>query len=295
MIDRIAPDGAQPDDVTLVADGFSFLETPRWRDARLWAIDMYAERVVSVGADGNVATIEIGEVPAGLAWARSGELLVLTRAGSIRRRTPDGWQEVAQVPTGPAPCHEITVDARGNMFVGVFGLASGALLSVDAAGRARRVAGGLLLPNGQALTDDGRTLLVAESAGQRITAFTIEPDGSLVDRRVWASLGPPATARTLPQVFGQVETWCDGIAVDPDGGCWVADAFGRRALRFDRSGRMTDEIGTGGFGCYSCAFGGDDGSTLYLCTAPPGEDEAARRTGRQGRLLARHCSVGSAG
>lgn len=37
---------------------------------------------------------------------------------------------------------------------------------------------GMLLPNGQALTPDGRTLIVAESAGQRLTAFTISPDGS---------------------------------------------------------------------------------------------------------------------
>jgi hypothetical protein len=36
----------------------------------------------------------------------------------------------------------------------------------------------LLLPNGQVLTADGETLIVAESAGQRLTSVTLTPEGS---------------------------------------------------------------------------------------------------------------------
>jgi hypothetical protein len=88
--------------------------------------------------------------------------------------------------------------------VGIFGLQSGALAEIGPDGGARIVATDLLLPNGQALSRDGRTLLVAESAGQRITAFELAPDGAITDRRLWAEFGEPVTARTLPEVVKQV-------------------------------------------------------------------------------------------
>ena len=64
------------------------------------------------------------------------------------------------------------------------------------------VAGDVWFPNGMAVTDDG-VLIVAESHADRLTAFTIEADGSLSDRRVWAELGPGAAP--------------DGICLDADG------------------------------------------------------------------------------
>jgi sugar lactone lactonase YvrE len=60
------------------------------------------------------------------------------------------------------------------------------------------------------ITPDGGTLVVAESFAGRLTAFTIEADGSLTGRRVWAEdLGP------------------DGICIDAEGGIWsqTADTF----------------------------------------------------------------------
>ena len=40
------------------------------------------------------------------------------------------------------------------------------------------------------ITPDGGTLIVGETAGARYTAFTLAPDGSLHDRRVWAQVAP---------------------------------------------------------------------------------------------------------
>ena len=50
-------------------------------------------------------------------------------------------------------------------------------------GSVQRVADGLEFPNGMAVVDDGRTLLVAESWGSRLTAYAIGADGQLPDRR----------------------------------------------------------------------------------------------------------------
>ena len=40
------------EDLDLFADGFSFLEIPRWHQGRLWAAEMFAGQVVAFTADG---------------------------------------------------------------------------------------------------------------------------------------------------------------------------------------------------------------------------------------------------
>lgn len=39
-------------DLSLFADGFSFLELPRWHEGRLWAADIFAGQVVALTTDG---------------------------------------------------------------------------------------------------------------------------------------------------------------------------------------------------------------------------------------------------
>ena len=65
-----------------------------------------------------------------------------------------------------------------------------ALVAPD--GSVRQVAGDLTFPNGMAITADGATLLVAESHGNRITAYDISHEGGPTNRRVWADGAPSA-------------------------------------------------------------------------------------------------------
>src|SRR5215472_16126406 len=73
-------------------------------------------------------------------------------------------------------------------------------------------------PNGSVITPDGGTLIVAESHGQCLTAFTIGTDGTLGEKRAWAS---------VPGMFP------DGICLDQEGRVWFAE---RRRLCL-RAGR----------------------------------------------------------
>lgn len=66
--------------------------------------------------------------------------------------------------------------------------ASTSLARVDPDGSVTGAASGLLFPNGMALTPDGGTMIIAETYGARLTAFAVDPDGSLSNRRVWADL-----------------------------------------------------------------------------------------------------------
>jgi sugar lactone lactonase YvrE len=86
--------------------------------------------------------------------------------------------------------------------------ATGTVAVVRPDGSMRQVADDLWFPNGMAVTTDGGTLIVAESYAGRLSAFDIDPDGGLGNRRVWAELGEAAP---------------DGICVDADGAVWYAD------------------------------------------------------------------------
>jgi sugar lactone lactonase YvrE len=55
------------------------------------------------------------------------------------------------------------------------------LLCVHPDGSIVAAAGGLLFPNGTVIDDT--TLVVAETVGRRLTAFTVADDGTLTDRR----------------------------------------------------------------------------------------------------------------
>jgi sugar lactone lactonase YvrE len=126
-----------------------------------------------------------------------------------------------------------------------------ALILVRPDGSASAVASDLMFPNGMVLSPDGRTLIVAETFGRRLTAFDVAPDATLSQRRVFAEFPDKAP---------------DGICLDQVGAVWVADAVGKACVRVLDGGAVTDVISTGR-GCYACALGGPDGRTLFLCVA----------------------------
>src|SRR5437879_3883972 len=98
---------------------------------------------------------------------------------------------------------------------------------VDVDGRGRVAAEGLAFPNGTVITPDGRTLIVGESAGGCLTAFTIAEDRTLRDRREFARVD-----HVIP----------DGICLDAEGAVWVASPFGHVVVRVLEGGEVTDRV-----------------------------------------------------
>jgi sugar lactone lactonase YvrE len=143
-------------------------------------------------------------------------------------------------------------------------VAPSALLRVGADGSVAAAADGLLVANGMALTPDGGTLIVAESAGRRLTAFGVGADGALSDRRVWADLPDGC--------------YPDGICLDAEGAVWVGAVVARRFIRVVEGGAVTDVIPVEDDRfAVACVLGGDDRRTLYLLTAATtGEAEPSR-------------------
>jgi sugar lactone lactonase YvrE len=281
---------------TTIAEGFCFLEAPRWRDGRLWFSDFYSYRVLSMGEDGSDLRVEavVPEQPAGLGWLPDGRLLVVSmRDRKVLRREPNGTLSVHAELGGHATGHtnDMVVDSQGRAYVGNFGfdlmagdpLTPTALHRVDPDGRVTQVADDLWFPNGSVITPDN-VLVVVETFGNRVSAFDITDDGDLVNRRVWAEFGPLPTERSIEAVLAQSRVASDGCCLDVNGALWIADAIGDRLVRVAEGGIITDEIKPG-TPVYACALGGSDRRTLFICAAPDFH-EHARKAKPEARMLA---------
>jgi sugar lactone lactonase YvrE len=287
--------------ITTVADGFHFLEAPRWRDERLWFSDFYGHLVRSMREDGSDIREEatVPGQPSGLGWLPDGRLLVVSmRDRKIMRREPDGTLSVHADLGSHATGHvnDMVVDAQGRAYVGNFGfdlmagdpIEPAGLHRVDPDGTVTQVADDLWFPNGSAISDDN-VLLVVETFGNRVSAFDLTDSGDLVNRRVWAEFGPLPTDRGVTEALGQVAVAGDGACVDADGALWIADAIGNRLIRVVEGGTITDEVDPGS-PVYACALGGSAGTTLFACAAPDFH-EGPRKAAREARMVATRVAV----
>lgn len=242
--------------------GLAFPESPRWHEGALWFSDFYTRRVMRVDEERIAQPVcEVPGQPSGLGWLPDGRLLVVSmKDRKLLRLDPQGLVTVADLSVhAPAPCNDMLVDAKGRAYVGNFGFdlharapfAPTVLLMVTPAGAVSVAAQDMHFPNGTVLTPDGRTLVVAESYGQRLTAFDVAADGSLSNRRVWAQFG----GRTGP----------DGICMDAEGAIWIASPVSREVLRVREGGEVVDRFVTEDQ-AVACALGGEDGRTLFVCT-----------------------------
>ncbi|MAL97058.1 MAG: gluconolactonase [Alteromonadaceae bacterium] len=264
-----------------------FFEGPRWHDGRWWASDFYSHTVWAITTDGSAERIlTVNEQPSGLGWMPDGSLLVVSmRDHKLLRRWPDGRIEthadLSAHATGWA--NDMVVDSQGRAWVGNFGcdlagrdaLRPAALVRVDPDGTAVVAAEDLYFPNGSVITPDGGTLIVGETFGNCLTAFTIERDGRLTDRRPWATFGQRPAPGPRAEMVQQIKVAPDGCCLDAEGFIWVADAVGQRCIRVAPGGGIVDEVkAPQGQGIFACMLGGDDGRTLLLCCAP---DSSPRR------------------
>jgi sugar lactone lactonase YvrE len=242
-------------------DRLAFPESPRWHDGALWFSDFYTQRVQRVDMKGRCETVvSVPGQPSGLGWLPDGKLLVVSMIDRRLLRLDDrGLTEVADLSAlAPFHCNDMVVDAQGRAYIGNFGFdlparetprATGLIL-VQPDGQARVVAQDLHFPNGAVITPDGRTLIIGESYGARLTAFDIADDGSLSGRRVWAALD-----KAVP----------DGICLDAEGAIWVASPISREVIRVHEGGAVTHRIRTPGQ-AVACMLGGPDRRTLFVLT-----------------------------
>ena len=172
---------------TVLLDGLAFGEAPRWHDDRLWFSDFYRHGVFTVDLAGTeTRVLDVPAQPSGLGWLPDGRLLVVSMTDRrVLVLDEDGslstYADLADLCSFHA--NDMLVDTHGRAYVGNFGYDLHAdmeardiptILADESAGRTDLVridpdrsvhvaAAGVRFPNGMALVDGGRTLVVAET------------------------------------------------------------------------------------------------------------------------------------
>jgi sugar lactone lactonase YvrE len=239
----------------VLLSGLGIPESPRWHDGRLWFCNWVEQQVVAVDPSGKTETMP---TPAqqtmgySIEWLPGGKLLVT--GDKVRRQEADG----SFVTHAEQHANEIVVDGRGNAYVNGFDFdfrggeapRPGWIRLITPDGAIRQVADGIDFPNGMVITPDNQTLIIAESMGRRLTAFGIEPDGGLSNRRVFGGdLGP------------------DGICLDAEGAVWTSTGE-FSVVRVAEGGEVLQRVELAeNRAPFALMLGGRDRRTLYILTA----------------------------
>jgi sugar lactone lactonase YvrE len=198
-----------------------------------------------------------GHAPSGLGFRPDGSLLIVsTEARQLLRYDGDIVDTIADLSAvAPADLGDMVIDNRGRAYIGSQAFHGGVVLRVDPDNTVTVVAQDLDFPNGMIITADHNTLIVAESIGRRLTAYSIGDDGGLFDRRVFADGldGPP-----------------DGICLDADGAVWTSMTLAHQFERIEGGGdkgRVTHRIDIGDRAAIACTLGGPAGRTLFMLSS----------------------------
>lgn len=254
-------------ELTTLIEGRRFPEGNRWHNGALWFSDMHTGEVFRWDPEsGDLEVLaHLGGQASGLAWPSSGKFVVSSMFDrKLYSILPGGELEVYAdlSELSSAPINDVVLDEKSDrMYVGAFGYnlyigeppAPGPVFCVEPDGSARVVADGFTFPNAAVILPGTRTIVVPETWGERLTAFDIDDDGELVNRRLWAGLEPGTTP--------------DGTCVDADGGIWLSSLEGFEFQRVLEGGEVTDRIPTPGRHAVDCVLGGPDGRTLFLSTS----------------------------
>ncbi|HEY6531944.1 MAG TPA: SMP-30/gluconolactonase/LRE family protein [Acidimicrobiales bacterium] len=276
---------------TTILDQLAFPKCARWHDGRLWFSDAHDGRVWAMSESGQAEpVVSVEGRPGGIDWLPDGRLLVVSERGRALLRL-DGATLTTVCDLSrfsPHPWNDLVVDRDGRAYVGGFGHdveagdepAGGPMVCVEPDGEAWVVIDRLLFPNGAIVVDtaDGRALVVSETYGQRLSAYDVLPDGSAARPRLWADLRP---------------NFPSSVTLDADGAVWVADPVLKGLMRVKPGIGTVGWISTGDRGAFSCALGGSDGRTLYVCTSGTSNPTRTVRD-RSGRIEAVRVDVPAA-
>ena len=258
----------------VLIEGLTFTEGPRWRDGRLYFSDFFTHRVLAVDTKGNLETIvETPQQPSGLGWSPDGSMLIVSMNDKKLLSFSNGeLSEVADLSQLATHfCNDMVVDKKGNAYVGNFGFDLHAgepikptnLILVRPGEEPCVVAENVFFPNGTVITPDDKTLIVGETFASCLTAFDINEDGTLANRRVWADL------RSIEEGYTPVP---DGICLDAEGAIWVASPSTNDVIRVQEGGALLDKVEVDR-GAFACMLGGENGNTLFISTANDSTEE----------------------
>ena len=244
--------------------------SPDWPGLRF--VDMLAGDIVSVDTTGALLDrLHVGSVAAAFRPRRAGGLVVATERGfalvdadGAVHLLPDLWSD-PRVRMNDGGC-----DPQGRFYCGsmAYDLSPGAgqLYCLEPTGSVHVVLSSVTISNGLAWSPDETTAYYVDSVTQRIDMFDHDPAAGLSRRRPFVEI---PVEHGLP----------DGLAVDRDGGVWVALFGGSAVRRYGPDAVLDDVIPLPVSQVTACTFGGPALDELYITTSrenvPHGEQPQA--------------------
>lgn len=238
-------------------------EGPWWdaeRQRLLW-VDIPVGRVhAHVPATGRSSAVELRS-PVGFVVGAGAGYVAGTAAGLVRLDGDLGPCELVAAPPdlgGERRINDGACDPAGRVLFGTVdpsGATSGTLWCCWPDGRLVALLDGIAMSNGVAFSPDGRRLYYVDSPTQEVQSFAYDlRTGRLSDRRVLCR---------VPDAVGMP----DGLAVDAEGGVWVAIWGAGEVWRVRPDGRPGGVVDVPAENTTSCAFGGARRQSLYITTA----------------------------
>jgi len=245
------------------ADGFVFLEGPRWHGGALYVSDMFDHQLIRLDMQGNRETIaQVAARPSGSGFMPDGSQLLVSMVNRRVLRISNGEvSEVADLNSlTTGDLNDMVVNTNGDAYVGNFGFdlfgggepAPGNIVLLPGDGGAPRVVSdGVNFPNGMVITPDGKRLIGAETFGNQLTQYDIDADGSLSNKRLFADTGDYTP---------------DGICLDAEGAIWIASFVTNEFVRIKEGGEVTHRVDPGR-AAVACTLGGEGRNTLFMLSA----------------------------
>lgn len=238
-------------------------ESPCWdgeSETLLW-VDIEGQRIHRLGGEGDVSTIQLGQLVGAVAPRQGGGLVaaiadgfaLLDGGGAVERLIP------VDADRPEMRMNDACVDRLGRFWAGTTHVeyvpGAGSLYRLDPDGSVERVLDGLTLSNGLDWSPDGEQMYFVDSLTHQVDVFDVEESaGRLHDRRLFV---PVPKGDVLP----------DGLTVDAEGNVWVAFWNGAAIKAWDPAGLPLAEIRLPVDLVTSCAFGGELLDRLFITTA----------------------------
>jgi gluconolactonase len=258
-----------PPNAVVINKGVSFPEGPIFKGTKLYFVG-YGGTGVLVW-DGKASKVLFTEPKCGPTSVTTfgDDLLVACYEENVIVRIHTDGSEVSRIGKDTngnvilAP-NDFAPDPRGGVYVTGSGppdttMIAGKVYHISPALEVTELARDIHFANGLAVSPDGKRLLVAEAEAQRIISFSINDNGTLSDRRLFARLN-----KLDPE--GGIDAYPDGIKFGPDGNLWIGEYSKPRVAVLSGDGKsFVRGYDLPGQACSNVAFTTDGKSVVSTC------------------------------